>query len=121
MELQKFIEGLGEKVSGKATVNTVFGEPVSVGEKKVITVARVAYGFGGGAGGGGNKQSETSKLPALAGEGGGGGGGIAAMPVGVVEITPQYTRFVRFGGTRRLFGAVAFGMALGAVLSHRRR
>jgi uncharacterized spore protein YtfJ len=121
MELEKFIEGLGEKVSGRATVNTVFGEPVSVGDKKVITVARVAYGFGGGAGGGGNKQIETSKLPVLAGEGGGGGGGIAAMPVGVVEITPQTTRFVRFGGTHRLVGAVAFGMALGAVLSRVRR
>jgi uncharacterized spore protein YtfJ len=116
MELQKFVEGLGEKVSVKAAVTTVFGEPVSVGDKKVITVARVAYGFGGGGGGGSNQQAENSKLPALAGEGGGGGGGVAAMPVGVVEITPQATRFVRFGGTRRIVGALALGITLGAVL-----
>jgi uncharacterized spore protein YtfJ len=116
MELQKFVEGLGEKAGAKATVNAVFGEPVSVGDKKVITVARVAYGFGGGGGGGSNKQAETSKLPALAGEGGGGGGGCAAMPIGVVEITPQATRFVRFGSTRRVVGAFALGITLGALL-----
>lgn len=121
MELQKFVEGLGEKVSGRATVNTVFGEPVSLGDKKVITVARVAYGFGGGGGGGSNKQAEGSKVPALAGEGGGGGGGVAAMPIGVVEITPQATRFVRFGATRRLVGAFALGLTLGAVPRRRRR
>lgn len=121
MELQKFVEGLGEKVSGKATVNTVFGEPVSVGDKKVITVARVAYGFGGGGGGGSNKQADSSKLPALAGEGGGGAGGVAAMPVGVVEITPEATRFVRFGGTRRIVGALALGITLGAILGRLRR
>jgi uncharacterized spore protein YtfJ len=121
MELQKFVEGLGEKVSGKATVNTVFGEPVSVGDKKVITVARVAYGFGGGGGGGSNKQADSSKLPALAGEGGGGAGGVAAIPVGVVEITPDATRFVRFSGTRRIVGALALGITLGAILSRLRR
>lgn len=116
MELQKFVEGLGEKVSGRATVETVFGDAVSVGEKKVIPVARVAYGFGGGGGGGGNKQADGSRLPIIAGEGGGGGGGMAAMPVGVVEITPEATRFIRFGGTRRLVAALAVGFAFGAVL-----
>ena len=121
MELQKFVEGLGEKVSVRATVNTVFGEPVSVGDKKVIPVARVAYGFGGGGGGGSNRQAESSKIPMLAGEGGGGGGGVAALPVGVVEITPQGTRFVRFGGTRRLVAAFTLGMTLAALLSRWRR
>lgn len=121
MELQKFVEALGEKVSAKATVATVFGEPISVGDKKVIPVARVGYGFGGGGGGGGNKQADGSKLPMIAGEGGGGGGGFAAMPVGVVEITPQTTRFVRFGATRRLVGAFALGIAFAAVLKRRHR
>lgn len=121
MELQRFVESLGETVSAKAAVTTVFGEPVSLADKKVIPVARVAYGFGGGGGGGGNALAEGSKLPAVAGEGGGGGGGFAAMPVGVVEITPHTTRFVRFGATRRLVAAFALGIAFAAVVNRRKR
>jgi Sporulation protein YtfJ (Spore_YtfJ) len=86
-----------------------YGEPVIVGEKKVIPVARVACGFGGGAGTA-PLQRRNPDVPHPGGEGGGGGGGFAAMPVGGVEITPGATRFIRFGATRRVLGAFAFGI-----------
>ena len=118
MELQRFIQVLSDTVAAKASVNTVYGEPVVVGEKKVIPVARVGCGFGGG-GGGGSKPQQGNGAPQMAGEGGG-GGGFGAVPVGVVEITPTATRFIRFGGTRRLVGAFVFGILLGAVSGRRK-
>jgi uncharacterized spore protein YtfJ len=116
MELQTFFQGLKDSLLDRATVGTVYGEPVTVAEKKVIPVARVFCGFGGGAG--------TSKLstngPQAGGEGGGGGGGLVAIPIGVVEITPQQTRFVRFGHTRRLLVAAAVGTVAGMIVGWRR-
>jgi uncharacterized spore protein YtfJ len=118
MELQTFFQSLSENLVNRAAVNTVYGEPVIVGEKKVVPVARVACGFGGGAGTG--TRPSHPDVPQSRGEGGGGGGGFAAMPVGVVEITPEATRFIRFGATRRLLGAFAFGALFGAVVGRRR-
>ncbi len=119
MELLTFFQTINDKLLSRAAVNTVYGEPVIVGEKKVIPVARVACGFGGGAGTAPLRRSDPD-APQPGGEGGGGGGGFAAMPVGVVEITPQATRFIGFGATRRLLGAFAFGILFGAVMGRKR-
>lgn len=119
MELQTFFQSLGENLVNKAAVNTVYGDAVVVGDRKIIPVARVACGFGGGAGTA-PLQRGDSDVRQRSGEGGGGGGGFAAMPVGVVEITPQATRFIRFGATRRLLDAFAFGILFGAVVGRRR-
>lgn len=118
MELQTFFQSLNDKLLSRAAVNTVYGEPVVVGEKKVIPVARIACGFGGGAGAG--TLPRKPDVPQSGGEGGGGGGGLVAIPVGVVEITPQATRFIRFGATRRLLGAFAFGILVGAVICRKK-
>src|SRR5689334_24705140 len=53
--------------------------------------------------------------PQIGGEGGGGGLGVVAMPVGVVEVTPQATRFIRFGGGRRMLGAALAGVLVGML------
>jgi uncharacterized spore protein YtfJ len=119
MELQTFFQTLNDKLLNKALVSTVYGEPIIVGEKKVVPVARVACGFGGGAGTS-TLQRGNSDAPKAGGEGGGGGGGLVAMPVGVVEVTPQATRFIRFGSTRRVFGALAVGILFGVVAGRRR-
>ena len=44
-----------------------------------------------------------------------------AKPVGVVEITPDGTRFIRYGETRRLAGAALLGLAVGFLVGRRRR
>lgn len=72
----------------KAAVNTVYGDPVIVGERKsflspesratsVVALERL------------RNSAAILDAPHAAGECGGGGGGFAAMPVGVVEITPS--------------------------------
>jgi uncharacterized spore protein YtfJ len=107
MSIQPFLQSLAERVSGSASVRSVFGEPVVSGDRTVIPVARVRYGFGGG---GGSHRGEEGT------GGGGGGGGVTARPVGVVEISPEGTRFIPFDERRAKGMALALGFVLGAAV-----
>lgn len=55
------------------------------------------------------------------GEGGGGGGGVRAIPVGVVEVSDQQTRFVPITDRKKLTGAVLAGIGFGIWLGWRTR
>ena len=95
-------------------VRTIFGEPISAEGRTIIPVARVAYGFGSG---GGVSATHPEHSPDAKGEGAGGGGGVLAIPAGVVEITPEQTRFLRFYDWRPLVAAGVIGFGLGIILS----
>jgi uncharacterized spore protein YtfJ len=82
-------------------VKTVYGEPISAQGKTIIPVAKITYGYGAGAGTGG--VGDTSAR----GEGGGGGGGVRAVPVGVIEVSDQPTRFVPISDRKKLTGAAS--------------
>lgn len=75
----RLLERLAELVGAKAGVQAVFGAPMRHGERTVIPVARVRWGFGGG----GGRADGPEGGPA---SGSGGGGGAAADPVGYLEI-----------------------------------
>jgi uncharacterized spore protein YtfJ len=98
-----------------ANVKAVYGEPIAAQGKTVIPVAKIIYGYGAGAGTGGVGDSGAR------GEGGGGGGGARAIPVGVIEVSNQPTRFVPITDRRKLAGAVAMGIGIGMWLGWRRR
>lgn len=72
------LERLADKLGAKASVTTVYGEPITTAGVTVIPVARVGFGFGGGSG----REICSDKT----GEGGGGGGGVEARPLGFIEI-----------------------------------
>jgi uncharacterized spore protein YtfJ len=113
MDGKEILEKLGEALGSKASVKSVFGEPIQADGKTVVPIARVAYGFGGGFGAGPRKNGDYK------GEGGGGGGGVVAYPAGVLEITSEQTRFIPFVNLRWM--AAAFGIgALAATLLVRR-
>jgi uncharacterized spore protein YtfJ len=96
-------------------VKAVFGEPISAQGKTVIPVAKIIYGYGAGAGTGGVGTSSAK------GEGGGGGGAVRAIPVGVVEVSQQQTRFIPITDRKKLVSAVALGIGIGMWLNWRRR
>lgn len=98
-----------------ANVKSVYGEPITAQGKTVIPVAKIVYGYGGGGGTGGVGDTKAR------GEGGGGGGGARAIPVGVIEVSDQPTRFVAITSRKKLAGAVAAGVALGILFGLRRR
>lgn len=110
MSIQQFFQSIVERLQNSAHIKTVYGEPIVAAGKTIVPVAKVAYGFGGG--GGTKKNDKGEDLQE-------GGGGAAAIPVGVVEITEQRTRFIAFGEKKKLAGALLLGVALGIWLGRK--
>ena len=73
-----------DELQKNAHVNAVFGPPVTTGDKTIIPIASVTYGFGLGFG----EETEEGESDS----GAGGGGGAIAKPVGLAEITPERTQ-----------------------------
>jgi uncharacterized spore protein YtfJ len=101
-----FIERMAERVSGKASVRAVFGDPIERDGLTIIPVARVRWAFGGGAGSSpiavgpgkdgidpGDPAGDGGPAPATS-SGSGGGGGVTADPVGYLEIGPDGASFI---------------------------
>jgi uncharacterized spore protein YtfJ len=114
MSSADFLQCLKDSILG-ANVKTVYGEPISAQGKTIIPVARISYGYGLGVANGG--VGDTSAR----GEGGGGGGGVRAVPVGVIEVSNEPTRFVPISDRRKLTAAVVGGIGLGIWIGWRRR
>jgi uncharacterized spore protein YtfJ len=111
MNVKETLEALAERLQTTG-VRTVFGEPISAEGRTIVPVARVAYGFGSG---GGASEQRPGQPNDLRGEGQGGGGGVRAVPAGVVEITPERTRFLPFDEWPRMAAAAFVGFGLGIV------
>ncbi len=90
-----------ESVTDKASVNAVFGKPEKVGERTLIPVAEVAYGWGMGMGEAPNVEMEVEmesgeeSEPLEAGgegekaQGAGGGAGARIRPLAYIEVGPE--------------------------------
>jgi uncharacterized spore protein YtfJ len=85
MKLEDIFQAI-ENMRDQASASAVYGEPVTVGEKTIIPIADIKYGFGLGYGEG-PAELEEQEDPPSGSQGGGAGGGIAARPVAVLEIT----------------------------------
>lgn len=117
MAIHEIIQSIAEKAQSSANVKTVYGEPVVSGNKSVVPVAKIAYGFGGGGGARGRSAEEHEGKD----EGGGGGGGCKVIPVGVVEITDTQTRYIPFNLAPKMAGGVLAGLLFGYLMGRRRR
>ncbi len=107
------LQSLKESILSQASVKAIYGEPIAAQGKTVIPIAKIMYGYGAGAGTGGVGDSSAR------GEGGG-GGAVRAIPVGVIEISDQQTRFVPITDRKKLAGALLAGIGLGMCLGWRR-
>lgn len=94
---------LAEQLASSATVKSVFGEPIAVGGRVVIPVAKVAFGLGRASGTRNQSGMEGASL----------GGGARAIPAGVVEISAKGTRFVPANVDRKLAFAAFVGFCVG--------
>ena len=119
MQNENFIERISSNFSQSASIKNVFGEPVRAGEKTIIPVARVAYGFGGGAGQG--KRKAGDQQHGDEGSGSGAGGGLNVCAKGVYEITPTTTRFIPASPVRYVLAGLVGGLLLSSLLGRNRR
>ncbi len=110
MSVPDILKTIGENFHSSATVKNVYGDPVSVGDRTVIPVAKVSYGFGGGGAAGEGQQ----------GTGGGGGGRMSAVPVGAIEVTPKGTRFIPFVDWNKLASGIVGTLVLALIIGVRR-
>jgi uncharacterized spore protein YtfJ len=85
VELEDIFQAF-EEMRDKASVSAIYGDPMEVGEKTIIPVADIKYGFGLGYGEGPARSGGDEEMPA-SGQSGGAGGGVAARPVAILEIT----------------------------------
>ena len=104
------LQSLHESLSTRAQVTSVFGEPIIAGDKTIIPVAKIAYGFGGGTGSGG-LEIKTAR-----GEGGGGGGGVGGSSRGRLRGRSAGNSLRRGGGQEEAAGHVVAGRGAGLAL-----
>src|ERR1700722_19386119 len=91
---------LSDNFAAKANAKSVYGEPVNVGSRTIIPVAKVGYLLGATSGG---RDGETV----------GGGSGVGARPVGYIEITDAGARYVELSAIKKIIAAVALGFVAG--------
>ena len=111
-KVAKTLRSVGDHLQVGASVRNVYGDPVNVGGRTVIPIARVSYGFG--VGGAGESEEDGSE-----GAGSGGGAGLSGRPVGALEITEAGTRFIPFIDPARLGIALAVGCLIGLAIGRR--
>jgi uncharacterized spore protein YtfJ len=81
-----------DKFLSVASVEAVYGTPVSQGETVVIPAAEVLSIAGFGLGAGGSSRAGDDSEDAGSGTGGGGGGHVLARPVAAIVISPTGVR-----------------------------
>ena len=113
MQNENFVEKISSNFSQSAAIKNVFGEPVQAGEKTILPVASIAYGFGGGFGQGNKKAAAQEQ--GSEGSGGGAGGGLRASAKGVYEITAAGTRFIPASPSKYVLAGVVAGFLLKAL------
>jgi len=117
MSIPERVQSIVERLQTSASVRTVYGEPIKVGGKTIVPVARVAYCFGMCSCG---KKDEEQEQQGKDQQSCGGGGGLSIRPAGVLEITEGETRFIPIGIGRKLAGALLVGLFLGVLIAGRR-
>jgi uncharacterized spore protein YtfJ len=108
------LRSLGDHLQLGRSVRNVYGDPVVVGGRTMIPIARVRRGFGAG---GGANEGEKAKSER---GGSGGGAGMSARPAGALEITQAGTRYIPFcrpGAPRHRAHVV--GLLIGLTIARR--
>lgn len=111
---QSFAGGLLQN----ASVKTVFGEPITAGDKTLIPVAKVGYGGGAGISPrehNGQPSSQEADQQRV-----GFGGGMGAKPLGVIEVSAAGTRFIPIGIGKTVLGALTVGFLFGFLMGRTR-
>jgi len=100
------------RIPDRATAAACFGAPVTSGDRTVIPVADIQYGFGVGWGG-------SNQVPGTpGGHGGGAGGGARTRAIAVIEVAPGGVRILPIEDQTSIrIAAITFASAATAILA----
>lgn len=93
MGLDSMVHTMLERLQLTLRSETVIGDPITVGNKTIIPVTKVTFGFGAG---GGEKQKEADF-------GGGSGGGATIEPVAFICISGDDVSLMAFRETETIY------------------
>lgn len=105
MLVQHLLQAIAERLHSSSSMHTIYGDPIEAQGKILIPVAKVSYGFGGGTVGTNSLDCADKQPSGNSVEGGGGGGGVRMVPLGMVEVTSQQTRFLSFSTVQTRAGS----------------
>ncbi|WP_244625199.1 GerW family sporulation protein [Methanococcoides vulcani] len=91
MGVEDVIKEVSSELERLVSTKTVVGDAVVAGDKTIIPVTKVSFGFGSGGGEGTKEGAET-------GFGGGGGGGAKIEPVAFIVIEEEGVRLLTLSG-----------------------
>lgn len=122
MNVPDILRSISERLQNSATVEAVYGDPVTAEGKTIIPIAKIRYGFGGGGGSGESLMSTAGesddKGPVAIGSGG--GGGVSVTPVGYIEITAGESRYVSIEERKMMIKAGLIAAAVVGFIVWRR-
>jgi sporulation protein YtfJ len=95
MGLEDVMKEVTSELERLVSAKTVVGEPVIAGDKTILPITKVSFGFGSGGG-------EGSKNNVESGFGGGGGGGAKIEPVAFLVISDEGVRLMTLSGNNDL-------------------
>ncbi|MEM2933836.1 MAG: spore germination protein GerW family protein [Methanocellales archaeon] len=93
MAIEDLIRLSVEKLSEMVTSETVVGKEIKVGDKSIIPLVKVCFGFGGG----GGEGEAPEKTAIKKGFGGGSGAGATIEPVALLLIDGEKIGLLRVG------------------------
>ncbi len=102
-DYEDVVKSIMSQVSG-TNVQAIFGESRQIGDKVIIPVGRISYGWGSGGGKGKGMAREEGE-----GEGFGVGMGVNVKPMGYITVTPDgvtYDPIIEYGPIIAMGGIV---------------
>lgn len=111
---ESILKSITDKIRASVNVETLYGESRQIGNKTIIPVAQIKYGFGAG---GGEGHGAPEEADGGSGSGGGGGGGADVSPVGYIVVDDYGTEFVRIRRWPRALITGLIGLLLGILLA----
>ncbi|MCS3924399.1 GerW family sporulation protein [Methanosalsum natronophilum] len=89
MDLEDLIKNISGDLEKLITTKTVIGDPIQAGNKTIVPITKVSFGFGGGGSTDANKKETASDF------GGGGGAGAKLDPIGFLVVSDEEVRLLR--------------------------
>jgi uncharacterized spore protein YtfJ len=114
-DYEEVVKSIMSQISS-TNVEAIFGQSRQVGERVIIPVGKISYGWGGGGGKGERKEEEAEGKQE--GAGGGLGMGVAVKPIGTIVVEKDkvhYDPIVDYGPILTI-ASVVCGFALLKIL-----